>query len=541
MGMRLTCVVCEAHQTFLTNCLQTVATLSVPSCRAKPQNIMGNLKLACVPVADRAALMAAFHVLVVAVEVSLSLVLRVFLHSARCCLKTESSVQGAAYRQYPQDTATLLGQPVTLYCSFSGLSPGDVVNWHWYNPSSEAKLFHISAGSLVAPEFPRYSIVGDTERGEYNLYIRDTRQQDEGNYRCSVFSVRDTKDIELKIIVQGAAYRQYPQDTATLLGQPVTLYCSFSGLSPGDVVNWHCIQQSPFHGKPPSTANPLPRQTPLHGKPPSTANPLPRQIPSTANPLPRQTPFHGTANPIPRQTPFHGKPPSTANPLPRQTPFHGKPPSMANLLPWQTPFLSKLPFQLIVANQRSPSTSPQKISKSAAEPIFNPSENTSPLTETTKLLYPPITQRQTWPGPRFATLRGPHRPLAGIDGNSPTIIVRPDCLENYQETQPYPVPPPVSPKITGPLAPRTEGKGLVLTCQSRGGRPLPKLVWYNGTTRQPPVRSVSRVLHNTAELKVKCPPPRYTPSLLGPSPVVRPRLLEFDKFVERLSYRKVRQ
>ncbi|XP_066285333.1 irregular chiasm C-roughest protein-like [Branchiostoma lanceolatum] len=188
--------------------------------------------------------MAALHVLAVAVEVSLSLVLK---------------VQGAAYRQYPQDTATLLGQPVTLYCSFSGLSAGDVVNWHWYNPSSEAKLYHISAGSVVAPEFSRYSIVGNTQRGEYNLYIKDTSQEDEGNYRCSVFSVRDTKDIELKIIV----------------------------------------------------------------------------------------------------------------------------------------------------------------------------------------------------------------------------------------------PPPVSPEITGPRTPRTEGKGLVLTCQSRGGRPLPKLVWYNGTTRQPPVRSVSRVQHRS--------------------------------------------
>ncbi|KAI8508298.1 cell-cell adhesion, partial [Branchiostoma belcheri] len=96
-------------------------------------------------------------------------------------------VDAAVYRTVPQSTAVLLGHDVTLNCSLSGLSEQDVVNWHWYNRASQDKFRHISAGSVVRNELSRYSIVGDTGGGEFNLRIQNARLEDEGKYQCSVF------------------------------------------------------------------------------------------------------------------------------------------------------------------------------------------------------------------------------------------------------------------------------------------------------------------------------------------------------------------
>ncbi|KAI8520803.1 cell-cell adhesion [Branchiostoma belcheri] len=106
----------------------------------------------------------------------------------------------AVYRTVPQSTAVLLGHDVTLNCSLSGLSEQDVVNWHWYNRASQAKHHHISAGSVVAPEFSRYSIVGDTGGGEFNLRIQNARLEDEGKYQCSAFSVEGATTVQLFVI-----------------------------------------------------------------------------------------------------------------------------------------------------------------------------------------------------------------------------------------------------------------------------------------------------------------------------------------------------
>eukprot|EP00058_Branchiostoma_floridae_P005143 XP_002590631.1 hypothetical protein BRAFLDRAFT_83715 [Branchiostoma floridae] len=43
------------------------------------------------------------------------------------------------------------------------------------------------------------------------------------------------------------------------------------------------------------------------------------------------------------------------------------------------------------------------------------------------------------------------------------------------------VPPSQSPIISGDVGPRLAGEGLVLSCLSEGGRPPPRLKWYNGT------------------------------------------------------------
>ncbi|KAI8480588.1 hypothetical protein Bbelb_416600 [Branchiostoma belcheri] len=112
----------------------------------------------------------------------------------------------AFYRIRPQSTGVLVNQTVTLYCAFNGLTPSEVVNWYWYNPETDDKLYHISARGRVASEFSRHSIVGSSRRGEYNLRIRDVQPGDEGNYRCSVFTVRDAGDARLTVVVHHFAW-----------------------------------------------------------------------------------------------------------------------------------------------------------------------------------------------------------------------------------------------------------------------------------------------------------------------------------------------
>ncbi|KAI8489100.1 hypothetical protein Bbelb_330850 [Branchiostoma belcheri] len=106
----------------------------------------------------------------------------------------------AFYRRRPEATAVLVNHTAMLYCAFDGLAPTDEVNWYWYNPEADDKLYHISARGRVASEFSRHSIVGSSRRGEYNLRIRDVQPGDEGNYRCSVFTVRDAGDARLTVV-----------------------------------------------------------------------------------------------------------------------------------------------------------------------------------------------------------------------------------------------------------------------------------------------------------------------------------------------------
>ncbi|CAH1230406.1 Hypp294 [Branchiostoma lanceolatum] len=106
----------------------------------------------------------------------------------------------ATYRVRPESTAVLINRTVSLRCAFDGLSGKDQVNWYWYNPRSAAKLYHISSGLNVAPEFPRYLIAGNQRKGEHHLKIQNALPEDEGNYRCSVFSVRDAGDAKLTVV-----------------------------------------------------------------------------------------------------------------------------------------------------------------------------------------------------------------------------------------------------------------------------------------------------------------------------------------------------
>ncbi|XP_035685734.1 hemicentin-2-like [Branchiostoma floridae] len=145
----------------------------------------------------------------------------------------------AVYRTVPQSTAVLLGHDVTLNCSLSGLSEQDVVNWHWYNRASQAKHHHISAGSVVAPEFSRYSIVGDTEGGEFNLRIQNARLEDEGKYQCSAFSVQGATTMQLFVVVPPTVVRITGNLTPRVVGEGLVLSCRSEGGSPIPRLSWY--------------------------------------------------------------------------------------------------------------------------------------------------------------------------------------------------------------------------------------------------------------------------------------------------------------
>ncbi|XP_035687613.1 peroxidasin homolog [Branchiostoma floridae] len=149
-------------------------------------------------------------------------------------------VNAAFYRTRPQSTGVLVNQTVTLYCAFNGLGPSEVVNWYWYNPETDDKLYHISARGRVASEFSRHSIVGSSRRGEYNLRIRDVQPADEGNYRCSVFTVRDAGDARLTVVDALASPPSIAGNRKLYnVGEELRLKCRSEGGKPLARLKWY--------------------------------------------------------------------------------------------------------------------------------------------------------------------------------------------------------------------------------------------------------------------------------------------------------------
>ncbi|XP_066288970.1 kin of IRRE-like protein 3 [Branchiostoma lanceolatum] len=149
-------------------------------------------------------------------------------------------VNAAFYRIRPQSTGVLVNQTVTLYCAFNGLTPSEVVNWYWYNPETDDKLYHISARGRVASEFSRHSIVGSSRRGEYNLRIRDVQPGDEGNYRCSVFTVRDAGDARLTVVDALASPPSIAGNRKLYnVGEELRLKCRSEGGKPLAQLRWY--------------------------------------------------------------------------------------------------------------------------------------------------------------------------------------------------------------------------------------------------------------------------------------------------------------
>ncbi|XP_035685896.1 hemicentin-2-like [Branchiostoma floridae] len=157
------------------------------------------------------------------------------------CFTLIAMAESALYRVFPESAAVLVGHNVTMNCAFSGLSASDVVNWHKYNPSEpDGKPFHVSSGSVVDPEFPRFSIVGNNRSGEFNLRVTNAQPADAGNYRCGVFSFTDTRDARLTVVVPPPSSPVVLGDLSPrAAGKSLILSCRSEGGDPLPTLAWY--------------------------------------------------------------------------------------------------------------------------------------------------------------------------------------------------------------------------------------------------------------------------------------------------------------
>ncbi|XP_035685548.1 kin of IRRE-like protein 1 [Branchiostoma floridae] len=108
----------------------------------------------------------------------------VFLLAAAGLFTVFPDASGVSYNAVPLPTAVLLGHTATLHCSFHDLSPDDAVSWVRSSPARA-----ITIGRRVDPKYPRYQVVGDVQKGEFNLRIQDVSLEDRGAYTCSIFGL----------------------------------------------------------------------------------------------------------------------------------------------------------------------------------------------------------------------------------------------------------------------------------------------------------------------------------------------------------------
>uniref|UniRef100_A0A6Q2Z7P0 NPHS1 adhesion molecule, nephrin n=1 Tax=Esox lucius TaxID=8010 RepID=A0A6Q2Z7P0_ESOLU len=95
------------------------------------------------------------------------------LFSSFCVVKVEAQ---QAFRIQPKNITVRAGGKVVLRCEV--LRPSGTVQW-------------VKEGLVLGPErrlpgFPRYSMVGDPNRGQYHLQIENAKLEDDGPYECQV-------------------------------------------------------------------------------------------------------------------------------------------------------------------------------------------------------------------------------------------------------------------------------------------------------------------------------------------------------------------
>ncbi|XP_066264830.1 kin of IRRE-like protein 3 isoform X1 [Branchiostoma lanceolatum] len=159
-----------------------------------------------------------------------------------------STVDAAVYRTRPQPTAALLGQTVTLRCSFYNLRTDDVVNW--FGPP---EFQHISAARNVHSRYTRYAVVdSNADAGEFNLEIRDAQHEDDGIYRCSTFYAENAADARLTVVVPPVKRPEIiiKSDPPTV-GQTLRVICRSAGGRPVPKLTWYNgtrLIRQPVHG-----------------------------------------------------------------------------------------------------------------------------------------------------------------------------------------------------------------------------------------------------------------------------------------------------
>ncbi|KAI8520457.1 hypothetical protein Bbelb_002110 [Branchiostoma belcheri] len=128
----------------------------------------------------------------------------------------QSQANGASYEAVPMSTAVLLGQTTTFQCSFRSLSPDDIITW-------SRPLGIISSGNRL---------VGETQKGEYHLQIREAKMEDEGIYICANLDLTPKKAMLTVVVPVSRPPLLRGLEVPSRIGQELVIRCLSSGGHP---------------------------------------------------------------------------------------------------------------------------------------------------------------------------------------------------------------------------------------------------------------------------------------------------------------------
>ena len=152
-------------------------------------------------------------------------------------------VSAASFREEPISTQATIGDTVTLNCAVDGDLEGVSVFW-WNINSSRA----VSQDSRVVPRFlsagqiSRYSIVGNSTAGGFNLQIDDVTRTDISTYSCRIWDGtlwHFSRQVTLDVVKASPdctmqVYRPLPVE----VGERVKLSCESYSTDPTVQLHW---------------------------------------------------------------------------------------------------------------------------------------------------------------------------------------------------------------------------------------------------------------------------------------------------------------
>ncbi|XP_078591219.1 kin of IRRE-like protein 1 isoform X2 [Branchiostoma floridae x Branchiostoma japonicum] len=149
-------------------------------------------------------------------------------------LVARGSAQDQSFREEPDSVAVRQGETVTLTCAIDNVA--GIVQWTKDN-------FALGSDRAL-PGYPRFTITGDVNRGQYNLLVQDTLLEDDGTYQCQASPTENQQGIRS----QNAQLTIYlPPDNpvieegssvSVIAGQPKNVTCRADNGKPAATLTW---------------------------------------------------------------------------------------------------------------------------------------------------------------------------------------------------------------------------------------------------------------------------------------------------------------
>ena len=165
------------------------------------------------------------------------------LHLLLVCAITYTSAQSLGFLKPPEDTTSLTGTDVTMFCTVMNLQPSQSVLWYKGN-------IPLTNGSNVLSESPsdrsRFFVLANSARGEYNLVIRAVSLSDDARYECVVHQQgrpvlsSDPARLEVHKIPDQSFPRCIPLEKASYrVGEKIRLTCISERGNPPVSLSWN--------------------------------------------------------------------------------------------------------------------------------------------------------------------------------------------------------------------------------------------------------------------------------------------------------------